>query len=74
MTKQLMLIPLLSSIHHLLQLLLSQPFGQCLRKIPAQIMNNMSALDEALDILPFKINRVIAMANKEHRRLPQVRC
>jgi len=31
--------------------------AQCLRETPAHIMNNMSALDEALDILPFRISR-----------------
>ena len=55
MTKQLMLVPLTYSIQLPLQLLLSQPFAQCFCKIPAHIMNNMSALDEALDILPFTV-------------------
>ena len=55
MTKQLMLVPLTYSIQLPLQLLLSQPFAQCLCKIPAHLMNNMSALDEALDILLFSV-------------------
>ena len=55
MSKQLMLIPLTSSIQLPFQLLLSHPFAQCLCTTSAHIMNNMSALDEALDILPFTV-------------------
>ena len=55
MSEQLMLIPLTSSIQLPFQLLLSHPFAQCLCTTSAHIMNNMSALDEALDILPFTV-------------------
>ncbi len=49
-----MLITLMSSIQLPFQLLPSQSLAHCLCN-PAHIMNNMSALDEALDILPFTV-------------------
>ncbi len=56
MTNQLMLIPLMSSIQLPFQLLPAQSLAHCLCKPSAHIMNNMSALDEALDILPFTVS------------------